>query len=143
MFDNNFEINSCETQDKLSLAISVLKLFVDLKSNLALLYNKGHNFWERAELALGRQKNICPTLVSGQYFVFFVALHCSLLEFTALIASRAIKCCKENKITASPNGWRNIPFYLSKKCLLILTTFITLIKMLISAKLFIIKIWQI
>ena len=46
------------------------KTFVDLKSNSALLYNEGHNFWKSifyknyllqvwAELAFGRQKNIC------------------------------------------------------------------------------------
>ena len=58
---------------------------------------------------------------------FFAALHCFLLGYNAFIASflclegkqgikikaEAIKCCKENKITAPSNEWSNIPFCLS------------------------------
>ena len=58
---------------------------------------------------------------------FFAALHCILLGYNAFIASflclegkqgikikaEAIKCCKENKITAPSNEWSNIPFCLS------------------------------
>ena len=72
---------------------------------------------------------ICNTLVSGQYFVFFAELYCSLLGFIAFIASllcpeckqgikfkaEAIKRCKENKITAPLNEWRNIPLFLTLK----------------------------
>ena len=56
--------------------------------------------------------------------IFFAALHCFLLGYNAFIASLlclqgkqgfkskagAIKCCKENKITAPSNEWSNIPF---------------------------------
>ena len=78
------------------------------------------------DLALGQQNNIRHGLVSGQLFFFFAAFHCSLLGFNAFIASflcregkqvikskaGAINCCKENKITAPPNEWHNIPFIL-------------------------------
>ena len=57
-------------------------------------------------------------------FLVFTALYWSLLGFNAFIASLlcregkqgvkskagAIKCCKEIKITAPPNEWRNVSF---------------------------------
>ena len=60
-----------------------LQLFVNLKSNLALLYKK--NFWstngmlqDRAELDLGWQNNMRHSLVSGKKS-FFVAAYCGFL----------------------------------------------------------------
>ena len=64
----------------------------------------------------------------GSNFVLFATLHSSLLGCNAFIASllcrkgkqgiksklRAIKCCKENKVTAPPNEWCNIPFCLDR-----------------------------
>ena len=73
--------------------------FFDLKSNSALLYNKGHNFWKSVlTWKILQTENFPPKRIislSSRTFIY------RKLSF------------KEIKITAPPNEWCNIPLYQS------------------------------
>ena len=88
----------------------VKKLLVNLKSDLALLSNKSHN----------EEKSVSP-LSKMSSLTYCSPLECNVCPYClpplsgeqAAIQSKAgaIECCKEIKITAPPNEWRNIPLY--------------------------------
>ena len=60
-------------------------IFFNLKSNSALLFNKGHNFW-KSVLTQKIPKNwIRHSLGGAVIFIFIPALYFSLLEFNALL----------------------------------------------------------
>ena len=74
------------------------KCFVDLKSNLVLKSNKGHNLLKSAPFL-----DLMPLLPPS-----FVG-RASRQGIKSKAGAK--KCCKENKCIAAPNEWHNIPFF--------------------------------